>query len=250
MASGRRSVRRRVIVLGRTRLAEQDLILTLLADTGEQVRAVAKGARKPGSRLASRAELFCEVDALIGAGRSLGLVTEATLLDAHEGLRGELDRVAAASALAEIARLTCYEDVEDHYLYPILSRALRACEQARDQAQLDLVVAAYAFKVLSHAGWRPELASCIACGDAAVAFFSAPAGGLLCASCAKDVPGATELSTSEVAWLRALISSTFDQLLEATIAPELAALLLSLAHAWCAVHLDARLRAFEFMLSV
>lgn len=250
MASGRRSVRRRVIVLARTKLAEQDLILTLLADNGEQVRVVAKGARKPGGRLASRAELFCEVDALIATGRSLGVVAEATLVDAHEGLRGELERVSAASALAEIARLTCYEDVEDRYLYPILSRALRACEQAPDQAHLDLVVAAYAFKVLSHAGWRPELLSCIACGDEAVSHFSAPAGGLLCASCAKDVAGATELSATEVLWLRALISMTFDQLLDAQLEPELAALLLSLAHSWCAVHLDARLRAFEFMLSV
>lgn len=250
MAAGRKSVRRRVIVLSRTKLAEQDLILTLLADTGEQLRAVAKGARKPGSRLASRAELFCEVDALISSGRSLGIVTEATLIDAHEGLRGQLERVSAASTLAEIARLTCFEDVEDHYLYPILSRSLRACEQVEDQAHLDLVVAAYAFKVLSHAGWKPELSLCIACGDPAVSFFSAPAGGLLCASCAKDVAGATELSTSEVAWLRALIAMTFDQLLDTTIDASLAALLLSLAHSWCAVHLDARLRAFEFMLSV
>jgi recombinational DNA repair protein (RecF pathway) len=32
--------------LGRTKLREQDLILTMLAKGGEQVRAVAKGARK------------------------------------------------------------------------------------------------------------------------------------------------------------------------------------------------------------
>ena len=71
-----------------------------------------------------------------------------------------------------------------------------------------------------------------------------------CSSCAKDVEGALELSSTEVSWLRALISLTFDQLLEFEISPETAALLLSLAHSWCAVHLDARLRAFEFMMSV
>ena len=46
-------------MLGHTKLAEQDLILTLLSETGEQLRAVAKGARKPGGRLAARVELFC-----------------------------------------------------------------------------------------------------------------------------------------------------------------------------------------------
>ena len=250
MAGGRRATRLGGVVLGRTKLAEQDLILTLLAQNGSQVRAVAKGARKPGGRLASRVELFCETDFLIAHGRSLGIVSEASLIDAHEGLRGDLDKVSAASAIAEVARLTSYEDIEDPFLYPICSKALWACEQATDQPHLDLIVAAYAFKVLSHEGWRPELLSCIACGDEAVSHFSASAGGLLCSSCAKDIEGTTELSTTEIAWLKALIAMRFDELLQAYIETELAALLVSLAHSWCAVHLDARLRAFEFMLSI
>ena len=235
-------------MLGRTKLAEQDLILTMLTQNGAQLRAVAKGARKPGGRLASRSELFCEVDILVAQGRSLGIASEAALVDAHGGLRGSLERVSAASAIAEVARLTCYEDVNDAFLYPILSRTLRACEEASDQAHLDLVVAAYAFKVLSHAGWRPELSTCIACGDSAVSHFSPLAGGLLCASCAKDVEGAVELSVTEVSWLRALIALTFDQLIETAIDTQTAALMLSMAHSWGAVHLDTRLRAWEFLM--
>lgn len=250
MAGGRRTQRVKAMVLGRTKLAEQDLILTLLAEDGAQMRAVAKGARKPGGRLASRVELFSETDFLLAKGRSLDIVSEASLVSAHNGLRGDLSRVSAASAVAEVARLTCFEDVYDSYLYAIASRALLACEQASDQAHLDVVVAAYAFKVLSHAGWRPELSCCIACGDQALSSFSAMAGGLLCASCARNLEGATGLSVTEIAWLRALISMTFDELLSAAIDAQTAALLVSLAHSWCAVHLDARMRAFEFMLSV
>ena len=63
----RRTRRLKALVLGRTKLSEQDLILTLLSEEGEQVRAVAKGARKPGGRLASRVELFCESDFLLAA---------------------------------------------------------------------------------------------------------------------------------------------------------------------------------------
>ena len=75
--AGRRTYRTRAIVLDRTKLAEQDLILTLLSADGSQLRAVAKGARKPGGRLAARAELFCETDFLLAAGRSLDVVSEA-----------------------------------------------------------------------------------------------------------------------------------------------------------------------------
>ena len=74
---GRRTYRTRAIVLDRTKLAEQDLILALLREDGCEGRVVAKGARKPGGRLAARVELFCETDFLLAAGRSLDVVSEA-----------------------------------------------------------------------------------------------------------------------------------------------------------------------------
>ena len=242
--AGRRTYRTRAIVLDRTKLGETDLILTLLSADGSQARAVAKGARKPGGRLAARVELFCETDFLLAQGRSLDVVSEASLVEPHAGLRGEYERVAAASAVAEVARLTCYEDAPDPFLAPVCSRALRACEQATDQAHLDLVVAAYAWKVLAHGGWRPEL------GDEAVAWFSSAAGGALCASCAREVAGAQPLSAGELAWLRATLACTFDELLGSGVDAQAASLLLALAHSWAATHLDARLRAMEFMAGV
>ena len=50
------------IVIDRTKLGESDLILTILEACGCQARAVAKGARKPGGKLAARVQLFCELD--------------------------------------------------------------------------------------------------------------------------------------------------------------------------------------------
>lgn len=247
---GRKTKRLKAIVLDRTKLAEQDLILTTLSDTGEEQRAVAKGARKPGGRLAARVELFSELDMLVAEGRSLGIVSEATLLDAHVALRGDLSKVSAASALCEVARLSCIEGIEDRFLYPLLSRALRACEEAQDKQHLDLVVAAYVFKVLAHEGWRPEFESCIACGDAAVTFFSPAVGGTLCESCAHKIEGAFEVSALELSWLSSLLRLTFDQLTVADISSETALFLLTCAHVWAATHLEARLKAFEFLLSV
>ena len=247
--AGRRTFRTRALVLDRTKLGETDLILSLLAADGAERRAVAKGARKPGGRLAARVELFSETDFLLAEGRSLAVVSEASLVEPHAGLRGDYERVAAASAVAEVARLTCYEDAPDAFLYPLCARALTACEEARDQAHLDVVVAAYVMKVLAHGGWRPELTGCCACGDAAVTYFSAAAGGALCESCAREVAGAEPVSASELAWLRALLGCTFDELLAAEADSEGAVALLGVAHGWAATHLDCRLRALEFCLS-
>lgn len=248
--AGRHTYREKAVVLDHTKLAEQDLILTMLAEDGRQLRAVGKGARKPGGRLAGRVELFCETDFLMAHGRTLDVVAEASLVDAHAGLRGDLSRVSAASAMCEVAKLTSFEDAPDGFLFPLLSRALRAAEEATDQAHLDVAVAAYVMKVLAHAGWRPELGLCVACGDPAPTWFSAAAGGVLCSSCVREIAGAEQVSATDLAWMRALIGSTFDDLLAARVDAGEAALLLGLSHQWAATHLESRLRAMEFMLSV
>lgn len=237
-------------VIDRTKLGESDLILTLLEADGCQGRAVAKGARKPGGKLAARVQLFCEVDLLLALGRNLDVVAEAQLTCPHASLRGDLARVSAASVVCEVARLTSFEDAPDPFLFPICSRALLACEQAPDQPHLDVVVAAYVFKVLSHGGWWPVVDSCVACGEPSVTRFSALAGGGLCESCSREVEGAEPVDAATLAWVAALVGSTFDTLLESQIDPSMAGLLLAMAHTWAATHLDARLRAFEFALSL
>lgn len=245
-----RTRRLRAIILDRTKLGETDLILTMLVDSGAQVRVVAKGARKPGGKFAARCELFCEIDALVAQGKSLDILAEAQLIEPHKLIRGDYDRTSAASALCEIARLTCFEDSEDPFLYPILSRALSACEECTDVEHMDLVCAAYAFKVLAHGGWRPELSSCVECGDPAPLWFSVKLGGAVCESCARDVEGAEPVSPSQLAWISSLVNSTFDELVGVEVDAQSAGWLASLAHLWSTTHLDARLRAWEFMLGV
>ena len=155
------------------------------------------------------------------------------------------------SAVLEIARFCCFEDAEDPFVYPVTERALAVLggdAGALDGAHRDLIVSAYAFKILAHLGYRADLSSCVACGDEAVTYFSATAGGLLCASCAASVPGAEEVDAATVGWLRALMGRRFDELAACPIDPSTATFLLALTHGWAAVHLDARLRALEFLL--
>ncbi|MFR6500763.1 MAG: DNA repair protein RecO [Collinsella sp.] len=102
--AGSRTYRTKVLVLDKTKLKETDLILTMLDERGRQVRAVAKGARKPGGRLAARCELFCTVDMLLAHGRSLDVVSQAELLEAQLGAAPDYD-TTCASAIAEVARV-------------------------------------------------------------------------------------------------------------------------------------------------
>ena len=122
--AGGRTYRTLAIVLDKTKLRETDLIFTLLAENGRQLRAVGKGARKPGSRLAARCELGCKVDLLLAHGRSLDVVAEATLVEATLGAAPSYELLSAASALADVAKACCFEDAEDPFVYQITLRAV------------------------------------------------------------------------------------------------------------------------------
>ena len=206
--AGSRTYRTKVLVLDKTKLKETDLILTMLDERGRQVRAVAKGARKPGGRLAARCELFCTVDMLLAHGRSLDVVSQAELMEAPLGATPDYETTCAASAIAEVARVCSFEDAEDPFTFAITQRALALVGSGLDTAHMDLLVAAYVFKLLSHVGYRPDFSACVLCGDPMLSYFSPQAGGLMCGSCASSVPGAELVSTGEVEWLRALISMT------------------------------------------
>lgn len=242
-----RTYRTKAIVLDKTKLKETDLILTLLGESGRRIRAVAKGARKPGGRLAARCELCCEVDLLLAHGRNLDVVSQADLLAAPLGAQPSYELLSSASVVAEVAEHCSFEDADDPFVFQI-TRAVLAEMQEEDAAHLDLLVTAYIFKLLSHVGYRPDYSMCVACGDEAPTYFSAQAGGVLCASCAATVPGAEQLDPDTLRWLSALISLRFSELAQTNIDPYTATHLLALAHIWAATHLDCRLRALEFLL--
>ena len=55
------------------------------------------------------------------------------------------------------------------------------------------------------------------------------------------------MDAEAVNWLRALLPLTFDELVLQHVDTGTSNLLLALSHAWAATHLDARLRAMEFL---
>lgn len=242
--AGTRTYPADAIVLHQTKLKETDLILTLVLSDGSKLSAVAKGARKGGGRLAARVGLFSECTLLLAKGRNLDVIAEAQLKDAHQALRMNPEKMYAASRVAEVTSLVCLEDVPDAFVFAITKKALTCIEEAPDEAHLDLLVSAYVIKLLAHSGWRPELSSCIACGEGNPSFFSSLAGGLLCESCVRDTPGAQSVTQNDIAWLRALMGLTFDELNRQEIDQGSAARLLDIAHNWAETQLDVNLRSF------
>ena len=239
----------RVIVLRKTKLGEADLVLTMLGESGSQLRAVAKGARKPSSTFAARLELYSVCDVLVAQGSSLGIVKEARIVESNDRARRDLEHAACAAVMAELLDRTTQDALDVEKLFPATRKALSVlCASDADRAPA--IAAAHCLKTFAYLGVRPELDSCCRCGrpsdGAGRMWFSAREGGTVCDSCRFEAAG-VEVDPSDIAWMRAFLHLPFDEVakLEGSLSPAFSAL--AVVRQWTREHFGFTLRSVDFL---
>lgn len=192
-----RTFRTEAIVLRRSDFGEADRLLTLFSRELGKIRAVAKGARKPQSRKTGHVELFMRSRFLLAEGRDLHIVTQAELVEAYAPLRTDLVRATYASYACELLDRFTTENDRHSDMYDLLNEALGWFAHTAD---LLLAARVYELRLLTMAGYRPQLHECLHCREAIQEqdqFFSTELGGLLCPNC--QAAGAKALPITAVA---------------------------------------------------
>jgi DNA repair protein RecO (recombination protein O) len=239
----------RALVLRKTKLGETDLILTLLAADGRQVRAVAKGARKSKSRLGARVEPFSVLDLLLHTGRNLEIVAEAETVQTHGGLRADYDRTTAAAVVVDVLDKGSTEGQAEPQLFDMALVTLDVMETAPVPA-LEPLVLAFLLKSLAMHGYRPSLDRCAACGGeiSGPIAFSVDAGGVLCNRCAAAESGAQPMAAEAREALRSLLRSRMSEVPAIVTDPATARDVRWIVRAYTGFHIPARLRALDYYL--
>src|SRR3989475_10488393 len=99
--------RDRAVVLRKLDYGEADRIFTLLTRTHGKVGAIAKGVRRPESKLGPSLELYGHVDVLLAKGRGdLAVVAQVQPIPG-ERIAGDLERMPHAALIAELAVREC-----------------------------------------------------------------------------------------------------------------------------------------------
>jgi DNA repair protein RecO (recombination protein O) len=167
------------VVLRTHKLGEADRIVTLLTKGHGKVRAVAKGVRKTKSRFGGRLEPTSHVRLLLYEGRELDIVTQAESIDHFRAIRDDLDRLGQAVSMLEAADQLALEREPNPRIYDMLVGALRTLAAQGSP----LVVPAFFLKLLALEGFRPQVESCLVCGDEGpLVAWAIEDGGLRCAA--------------------------------------------------------------------
>lgn len=243
----------RGIVLRKTKLGEKDLIVTILDESGSIVRAVAKGARKPGGSYAARLELFAIVDLMLAKGRNLDIITGAALCDIGHPPFG-IEQSSCASVLAELLATLAQEDLPHERLYDMSRAAFERIAGSEPQTALSLACSAL-LKTLAYTGFRPSFTQCVSCGEpvkleslsGAVAI-SIEEGGVVCPRCERPSDALIH-AASTVAWADALMRARFEDVVSADTADAPLFDVLQLIRQWTRVHVGKSLKSIDFLLA-
>lgn len=174
------------LILKRIPLGEKDKIVTLFSREFGKIDAVAKGARKPTSKLAGASEPLVLLKATVAEGKSLDVLSDVEVRETFSLLKSDYGRYLRATYACDL--LDKVTEPRDPFPegFDLLLSTLYVLQRA---PQPDTALHAFELKLTACIGYEPQLHACIRCelffekSNPPVAF-SAARGGALCESCA------------------------------------------------------------------
>jgi DNA repair protein RecO (recombination protein O) len=238
------------IVLSRTLLGDNDRIITIYTKEFGKVSAVAKGARKAGSRLSGATELFTSARLLMAKGRSLDVVSQCEITESFQALRHDLELMARATYLCELLDHTtvAHDHTACDRLYDLLMGALYLLQRA--QTYPDAVVHAFELHLMAELGYAPVLEECVRCGEpieAGSASISVIQGGVLCREHRYVVRDAELLTGEALSLLLQLRDEEPDAMLQLTPHARISAEIARMLRRYISVRLDRPLKSTAFL---
>jgi len=203
-----RSYKTKGLVINKRNFLEKDRILTLFTRESGKVEVLAKGARRPGSKLSYISDLGIIAFFSVSETRSLDIVTEAQPLFVPEKIKGDFNSSQKLSfAFKYINEL--FELEEPH---PRTFDLLQDLVNHVSQNDKPILFLSFILNIISDLGLEPELFSCSFCNkeftkDCDLGF--SPREGLVHKDCYNG--DLFDCSVSDVKIMRAILNYNFKQ---------------------------------------
>ena len=149
------------VVLRSRSLGEADKIVTLFTYERGKVEAVARGVRRPRSRLLGVTQLFTHGRFLLYERKSLDTISQGEIVRSFLPLREDLLRMAHAAYVAELLDRTTELNDGHPRLFALL---LMVMEMLATGPRLALTTRYFEVQLMQELGFRPHLDDCVRCG--------------------------------------------------------------------------------------
>ena len=205
-----RNYQTEAIIIKKTKLGEADRILTLYTPHLGKIQAVARGVRRPKSKLAGHLELLTYSLVSLARGRNLDVITGSQTINSFLPLKSDLWLTSCALYVTELVNQFTADHIEN---YPLFQLMLETMEQLCQEGNKELTLRYFELHLLNEVGYRPQLQQCVSCQlplEPTTNSFCPSSGGMLCSNCSPSQPLTYPLSVNAQKVLRLLQNSDYN----------------------------------------
>lgn len=195
-------------------LNDADKIIVMYSKENGLIKGVAKGIKKPKSKLGARMDLLVANSLQLLKGRSMDTILQAQTVNNFRKSREDIDKLMYSSYVSELV-MNFGEGSESasKEIYELLYKALNRISDSTEKKDALIAVIKFQLKILLIMGFCVELDSCLCCRERVLdeeMYFSSTMGGIICEECNKTLGVKLKMHHKIRDFLEAMLQFDFD----------------------------------------
>lgn len=195
-------------------LSESDKIIVMYSKDLGLIKGVAKGVKKPKSKLGARMDSLVANKIMLYKGKNLDTICQAESLNTFTETRKDLDKLVYSSYISEIVSIFgVEEDPSSKEIYELFYKALEKISHSKQKKDVMIAVIKFQLKMMLIAGLGLEFDSCLCCREQILEenmYFSLQMGGVVCEECNESLNVKLKFHHKIRDFLQAMTQFDFD----------------------------------------
>ena len=195
-------------------LNDADKIIVMYSKDNGLIKGVAKGIKKPKSKLGARMDLLVANTLQLLKGRSMDTIIQAQTVNHFKKSRENIDKLTLSTYVSEVV-MNFGEGSESasQEVYNLLYKALNKISDSLEKKDMLIAAIKFQLKMLLIMGFCVEFDTCLCCGERIInedMYFSIPMGGVICNECNETLGIRLKMHNKIRDFMQAMLQFDFD----------------------------------------
>ncbi|MBR5303766.1 MAG: DNA repair protein RecO [Candidatus Gastranaerophilales bacterium] len=180
-------------------LNDNDSIVVMFSKQKGLIRAVAKGVKRPKSKLGARVQMFIANQLMLFEGKNLDTIAQAQSVNTFSKIRSDLDKMSYSMYVAELVNNFCSNDYnkDENYceIYDLIYATYDKIATSSTKEEVIFATLKFQIKLMNFLGWGLDFEYCSKCQKNIEdelnqsCFYSYSLGSFLCGECGDNING-------------------------------------------------------------
>ena len=213
-------------------LNDNDSIVVMFSKQKGLMRAVAKGSKRPKSKLGARVQMFIANQLMLFEGKNLDTIAQAQSVNTFSKIRSDLDKMSYSMYVAELVNNFCSNDYnkDENYgeIYDLIYATYDKIATSTAKEEVIFATLKFQIKLMNFLGWGLDFEYCSKCQKNIEdelnqsCFYSYSLGSFLCSECGDNINGIRihnkiRLFLAEISKTNYLEKTKYDDLVNFTV---------------------------------